>query len=177
MTVIFWQFDSSPLPSNFRCSSRPSFQILSKFSFFSACFYHVTCVFIVNLLSTIVWMSSNSFLETGTVSEIYMTTTGFEPITTLTKWSSVRLRPEWLWVAIPLQSLKCPGQIVKNFSPQSICVSAFKPAPILCVCNYLNPYYERQTMYLFQLILQYDFSLWVIHISVIQSSLWLWNRK
>ena len=98
-------------------------------------------------------------------------------LSSLTKWSSVRLRPEWLWVAIPLQSLKCPGQTVKNFSPQSICVSAFKPAPILCVCNYLNPYYERQTMYLFQLILQYDLSLWVIHISVIQSSLWLWNRK
>ena len=95
MTVIFWQFDSSPLPSNFRCSSRSSFQILSKFSFFSACFYHVTCVFIVNLLSTIVWMSSNSFLETGTVSEIYMTTTEFEPITTLTKWSSVVYELSW----------------------------------------------------------------------------------
>ena len=38
--------------------------------------------FRVNLHSLVVWMSRNSLLETGTISEIYMTATGFEPTTT-----------------------------------------------------------------------------------------------
>ena len=33
-----------------------------------------------------------------------MTTTGFEP--SLAKWLSVRLRTKWLWVRIPLLSLR-----------------------------------------------------------------------
>ena len=32
--------------------------------------------------------------------------TGFEPMTNLAKWISVRLRTKWLWVRIPLLSLK-----------------------------------------------------------------------
>ena len=32
--------------------------------------------------------------------------TGFEPMTNLAKWMSVRLRTKWLWVRIPLLSLK-----------------------------------------------------------------------
>ena len=44
------------------------------------CYYHVTR-FRVNLRSIVAWMLRISLLETGTTSEVWMTSTGFEPIT------------------------------------------------------------------------------------------------
>ena len=38
--------------------------------------------FRVNLQFPVAWMSRNSLLETGTISEVYVTVTGFEPTTT-----------------------------------------------------------------------------------------------
>ena len=38
-------------------------------------------VFRMNLHSIVAWMSRNSLLETGAISEVYVTATGFEPTT------------------------------------------------------------------------------------------------
>ena len=48
------------------------------------CYYHVTYAFDtrINLQSIVAWMSRNSFLETGAISEVWVASTGFEPITT-----------------------------------------------------------------------------------------------
>ena len=51
--------------------------------------------FRVNPHSIVAWMSRNSLLETGTISEVLLTS--------LAKWLSVRLQTKWLRVRLPLQ--------------------------------------------------------------------------
>ena len=46
------------------------------------CFYHVTYTFRVNLRSVIAWISKNSLLETGAISEVKLTVTGLKQTTT-----------------------------------------------------------------------------------------------
>ena len=45
-------------------------------------FYHVTCAVRVNLHSVIIWISSTTLLETGAISEEYVTATELKPTTT-----------------------------------------------------------------------------------------------
>ena len=72
----------------------------------------------VNPHSIVAWMSRNSLLETGAISEFDMIRTYSQMHRTdkysqhssiikkasLAKWWSVRLRTKWLWVLVPLQS-------------------------------------------------------------------------
>ena len=41
-----------------------------KFCYCTVCYYHVSTRFIVNLYTIVVWMSRNSLLETGAISEV-----------------------------------------------------------------------------------------------------------
>ena len=57
---------------------------------FTVCFYNVTYIFRVNLHSVIVWILGNSFLKTGTISEISMTATGFKQGVSSISWFEIQ---------------------------------------------------------------------------------------
>ena len=61
-----------------------------------------TC-FRVNLHSIVAWMSRNSLLKTGAISEVYVTATWIEP--TIAYFVNEHTK-KWRWVRFPLQSPK-----------------------------------------------------------------------
>ena len=74
------------------CGKAKFARLILKFGFSSlvieescelVCFSHVTYTFVVNLHSEVGWMSRNSLLETGVMSENQVAATRFEPTNTL----------------------------------------------------------------------------------------------
>ena len=67
--------------------------LVDRIAIYHSCLIMSHMPFRVNLQFVVAWMSRKSLLETGVISS-------------LAKWLSVCLQTKWLWIQIPLQSLK-----------------------------------------------------------------------
>ena len=82
------------------------------------CYYDVTYTFQNEFTLYVAWMSRNSLLKTGAISDVLsdcnrswtcdhlVRKRTLNHLAKLAKWLSVRLQTKWLWVRIPLLSLK-----------------------------------------------------------------------
>ena len=96
--------------------------------------------FKVKIHPVVAWVSRNFLGETGQISQIYVTATGFEPTitrfiihhsttTSLVKWLRVRSRNELLCVWILLQSLYFFG-LTKYWSSMSYYCDTYHETPL-----------------------------------------------